>query len=284
VTQVIDAFDILTFDSYRYIVKQQATKIRPVALPAEHGGWSLIIEPIVLGLLVAPSIIGFLIGLGSFFCFLARHPLKVALGDRRKRRGLKRTSLADRFALLYLTFAIVFFAIAIMDADREFLLPLLIAGPLVLVQLLFDALGHSRKLIPEIAGAIAVGSIATAIALAGGWSRPTAYALWIIVACRNVPTFLYLRVLLRRRREKQRATVDGAVIAVQLLALIAVVLLLFFGIAPALPIVVFAILLVRAVVGLLNQTVPAPKKLGISEIAFGALVVLAVGAGYRLGW
>lgn len=265
-------------------MEQQATKIRAVALPAEHGGWALIIEPIVLGLLVAPSMIGLLIGAGSLACFLSRHPLKVALGDRRKGRVLKRTSLADRFALLYMTFAVVFFAIAIMNADREFLLPLLIAGPLVLVQLLYDSLGHSRKLIPEVAGAFAVGSITTAIALAGGWSRPTAYALWIIVACRHVPTILYLRVLLRRRREKQWATLNVGVIAVQLLALLSVVLLLFFGIAPAVAIVVFTILLVRAVIGLLNQTVPAPKKVGISEFVFGAFAVLMVGAGYRLGW
>ena len=265
-------------------MEQHATKIRAVALPAEHGGWSLIIEPIVLGLLVAPSLVGVLIATGSLASFLARHPLKVALGDRRKRRILKRTSLADLFALLYITLAVVFFALLIMRPDRGFLLPLLIAGPLVLVQLLYDALGHSRKLMPEIAGAIAVGSIATAIALAGGWSRPTAYALWIIIACRHVPTILYLRVLLRRRREKQEPGVNAAVIAVQVLALLAVVLLLFFRIAPALAILVFAILLVRACVGLLNEIQPVPKKLGLSEIAFGALVVLAVGAGYRLGW
>jgi hypothetical protein len=263
---------------------EQATKVRAVALPAEHGGWALIIEPIVLGLLVAPSRIGLLIGVGSLACFLARHPVKVALGDRHKNRRLKRTSLADGFALLYMMFAVVCFGIAVVNADREFLLPLLIAGPLVLVQLLFDGLGHSRKLIPEIAGAIAVGSISTAIALAGGWSRPTAYALWIIIVCRHVPTILYLRVLLSRRRTKQRATINGADIAVQSFAVIAVVLLLFFRIAPVSAIAVFAILLIRAVVRLCNRSVPAPKKLGISEIAFGALAVFGVGAGYWLGW
>ena len=259
-------------------------KIRAVALPAEHGGWALIIEPIVLGLLVEPSIGGLFIGVGALACFLARHPLKVATGDRRRNRVLKRTSLADRFALFYAILAIVFFAIAVGRAEQEFFLPLLIATPFLLVQFIYDALGHSRKLIPEIAGALAAGSVATAIALAGGWSKPTAYALWIIVTCRHVPTILYLRVLLSRRRQKQRAMVNGAVVTVQLLALIAVLLLLFFKIAPALAIVVFAILFVRAVIGLLNPSVPVPKKLGISEIAFGAFVVVTVFAGYRLGW
>ena len=264
-------------------METQGTKIRAVALPAEHGGWSLITEPIVLGLLVAPSIGGLFIGLTALSVFLARHPLKVAIGDRRKKRMLNRTSLADRLAILYITLAIVCFTIAAMTVSKEWLLPFVIAVPLVLVQLVYDALGHSRKLIPEIAGALAVGSISTAIALAGGWSMATAYALWIIVACRHAPTILYLRVLLSRRRQRQ-AAVNGPVIAVQLLAVIAVVVLLYFKVAPALAIVVFAILFVRAVIGLLNQTAPAPKKLGISEIAFGAFAVLTVWAGYRLGW
>lgn len=273
------------FKSHRMLMfSSMATKIRAVALPAEHGGWSLIIEPIVLGLLVAPSIGGLFIGVGALACFLARHPLKVAIGDRRRNRVLKRTSLADRFALFYAMLAIVSFAIAVRSVEQAVFLPLLIALPLLLVQFIHDALGHSRKLIPEIAGALAVGSIATAIALAGGWSRPTAYALWVIVACRHVPTILYLRVLLSRRRQEQRTMVNVAVMAVQLLALIIVLLLLFFKIAPVVAIVVFAILFVRAIIGLLNPSVPVPKKLGISEIVFGVFMVVTVFAGYRLGW
>lgn len=263
---------------------QQATSIKAVALPAEHGGWVLIIEPIVLGLLVAPSIGGLFIGTGAFACFLARHPIRLALGDRRKDWTLKRTALADRFALLYITLAVIFFAIAVTKLSKEFFLPLVVAAPLVFVQLIYDGLGYSRGLIPEIAGALAVGSISTAISLAGGWPRQTAYALWIIVACRHVPTILYLRVLLSRRRHRQQVTVNGPVIAVQLLALLAVLFLFLLKIGPAVAVIVFAILFVRAVIGLFNHTAPTPKKLGISEIGFGAFAVLTIGAGYWLGW
>ena len=263
---------------------QQTTRIRAVALPAEHGGWALVIEPMALGILLAPSIGGLFIGVGVLACFLARHPLKVAVGDRRRNRVMKRTSLAERFALFYAVLAVVFFTIAVRRASPESLLPLLIVTPFLVVQFIYDALGQSRKLIPEIAGALAVGSVATAIALAGGWSKPAAYTLWIIVACRHVPTILYLRVLLGRRRHQPRATVNGVAIASQFLALIAVLLLLFFKIAPVLVIVAFAVLLIRAVFGLLNPSVPAPKKLGISEIAFGTFVVLTVFVAYRFGW
>lgn len=217
---------------------EQARNIRAVALPAEHGGWALIIEPIALGLVVAPSIAGFFIGAGALASFLVRHPLKLAVGDRRKNRTLKRTSLADRFVLFYVTLAIVFLVIALATAPGEFLLAFIIAGPLVFIQFLYDAGGHSRKLIPELAGTLAVGSISTAIALAAGWSKPIAFALWIIVACRHVPTILYLRTLLSRRRQKERPTVSGSVIVVQLLPLIAVYLLLTFKIAPVVALVV----------------------------------------------
>ena len=265
-------------------MSQQAISIRAVALPAEHGGWALILEPIVLGLLVAPSLAGLLIGAGAFACFLARHPIKLAIGDRRKPHVLKRTSFADRFALLYLTLAVVFFAFVVANAKKESLLPLVVAVPLVLVQLIYDGLGHSRKLIPEIAGAVAVGSISAAIALAGGWPKTTAYALWIIIACRHVPTILYLRVVLSRRRQQQQETANGPVIAVQLLALLAVLVLSFLKIAPVLALIVFVILFVRALIGLFNQATLTPKKLGISEIAFGAFAVLTIGAGYWFGW
>ena len=265
-------------------MSEQAISIRAVALPAEHGGWALILEPIVLGLLVAPSLAGLLIGAGTFACFLARHPIKLAVGDRRKPHVLKRTSFADRFALFYLTLAVVFFAFVVANTNKESLLPLVVAVPLVLVQLIYDGLGHSRKLIPEIAGALAVGSISTAIALAGGWPKATAYALWIIVACRHVPTILYLRVVLSRRRQRQQVTANGPIIAVQLLALLAVLVLSFLKIAPVLALVVFVILFVRALIGLFIQAALTPKKLGLSEIAFGAFAVLTIGAGYWFGW
>ena len=261
------------------------TKFRAVALPPEHGGWALILEPILLGLLVAPSMVGLFISLAALACFLARHPIKLAIGDRRRKRLLQRTSLANKFALLYATLAVVFFATTIaISAERGFLLPLVIAAPLIFIQLLYDVRGQSRNAIAEIVGALAVGSISTAIALAAGWSKPTAYALWIIVACRHVPTILYLRVLLSRRRQKQGAIGNAVVIVVQVLALIAILFLLFLKIAPSLAILVFAVLSIRAVVGLVNQRELTPKQLGISEIVFGAFAVLTVCAGYLLGW
>ncbi|MFN8095814.1 MAG: YwiC-like family protein [Vicinamibacteria bacterium] len=57
---------------------------RPSSLPAEHGGWGLLAEPIVLGLVLAPSAGGSCLALAALAAFLARHPLRLVLMDRRK--------------------------------------------------------------------------------------------------------------------------------------------------------------------------------------------------------
>jgi hypothetical protein len=261
------------------------TRIKTVAMPAEHGGWALILEPIVLGLLLAPSWRGVLIGLAALSCFLTRHPLKLALSDRLKKRPLPRTALATRFACIYGVMAFLFWILAILDAPKDPFIPFLFAAPFVVVQLSYDAFGHSRKLLPEAAGAIGVGSIATAITLAAGWPKAEAFALWAIVASRHLPTILYLRTRLSARRQAQGSLGIAFVMLMQVVALVVVIFLARKELVPALAIVAFVILAIRAVIGLLSlDTTVAPRKLGIAEFALGAFTVVTVTVGYSLGW
>lgn len=57
-----------------------------VFLPKEHGSWSLALEPLALGLLVAPSLAGGALAGAVLAGFFARRPLKAALA--RKRQGV----------------------------------------------------------------------------------------------------------------------------------------------------------------------------------------------------
>jgi hypothetical protein len=263
----------------------RATRLKTVALPAEHGGWALILEPIVLGLLLAPSFRGVLIGLAALSCFLTRQPLKLALSDQLKGRTLHRTTLTKRFAIIYGITAVVLLAVSFVGGPTDPFIPLLLASPLVVIQLSFDAFGHSRKLLPEAAGAIGVGSIATAITLAAGWPRPEAFALWAIVASRHLPTILYLRKRLSARRQGQGKLGIALVMIMQLVALMAVIFLVREKLVPALAVVAFLVLTIRATMGLFSlSTTTSPKQLGIAEFAFGAFTVLAVTVGYNLGW
>ncbi|HEX7294962.1 MAG TPA: YwiC-like family protein, partial [Pyrinomonadaceae bacterium] len=88
-------------------------RLRPIALPAEHGGWSLLLEPIVLGLVLIPSVGGLWVSFTAISAFLMRHPFKLAVVDWRRKRRYGRTPLAARFALLYFVVAIVSFVSAL---------------------------------------------------------------------------------------------------------------------------------------------------------------------------
>src|SRR6478672_8315211 len=97
-------------------------RVKTIALPAEHGGWGLLFEPIALGLLVAPSIAGFYLALSAVGFFLARHPLTLVVLNRS--RSSPRTALARRFAMLYLAIGIASFIAALVFTQHQFILPL----------------------------------------------------------------------------------------------------------------------------------------------------------------
>ena len=59
---------------------------RSVAVPREHGGWGFLLDPILLGLLVAPSAAGIFLVLLDLASFLARTPLKIVWKDSQSGR------------------------------------------------------------------------------------------------------------------------------------------------------------------------------------------------------
>jgi YwiC-like protein len=62
-----------------------------VALPSEHGGWSLTLEPALLALLVAPNWSGLALAAVAAVAFVVRTPVKCVLVDRWRHRRLPRT-------------------------------------------------------------------------------------------------------------------------------------------------------------------------------------------------
>src|SRR5437764_8878495 len=139
---------------------QNRVRLKTVALPVEHGGWGLSLEPVALGLLVAPSLPGLFLAFATVGAFLTRHPLKIVVADRRRGRRFPRTPVAERFALLYACGAALGLLAAIKTAvGGEFLLPLALSAPLVSVQLIYDAKGRSRELLPEVSGSIVLASV-----------------------------------------------------------------------------------------------------------------------------
>lgn len=256
--------------------------LRSVALPPEHGGWGFLLEPILLGLFVAASWGGLAFGLAVIGAFLARQPIKVAVTDRRRGKRYARTQAAERFAVAYSAVAIMGLALALALHNVTILLPVLLAVPLGVAQMAGTVAGRGRDLIPEVAGALALGAAASSIALAGGASTETALALWAVLAARDVPSILYVRERLKLEKGKPYDT--AGVAATHALAVIAMLALAAAGLVPWLAAGAALILAGRALWGLSRYRKPSPAKtIGFLEVFYGLLTVALAALGYHLG-
>lgn len=258
----------------------KGVRIGAVALPSEHGGWGFCLEPVVLGLLVAPSLAGFLIAVAAILLFLTRQPMKLVATDVRRGKFYPRTSVAFAFMAIYGLPALLLGFAAYRIAGENWVLPLLFALPLFGYQIAWDLRTSSRALLPELIGPVAMASAASAIAIAGGCDRATAYALWAVLAARAVPAVLYVRSRIRLERggDVSRTWVTVAHVA----AMVLLIALLAVRVVPAIALLVFALLLVRCEWGLSPFRHSArPSAIGISELVFGAVTVLVVAAGYH---
>ena len=83
--------------------------LKSLLLPKEHGSWSLAFEPLVLGLLVAPSVGGLGLAAAMIAGFFLRRPLKLAVtlpaADLRRSAARNWALLLGGVALAGLIFA-----------------------------------------------------------------------------------------------------------------------------------------------------------------------------------
>jgi hypothetical protein len=243
---------------------------RAVGVPTEHGGWSLTIEPVVLGLLVAFSWAGLALGVAALLAFLARTPLKVVLVDRWRHRSKPRTRLAARILLAELFVIVALVVLASAGAERIFWGPLVIAAPLVLLELYYDMRSRGRRLVPELAGTIGIGSVAAATALAGGAETDIALSLWCVIAARSIAAIPYVRTQVLRTRTtppplwpSDLAQLCGAAVAVTGWAFAAV------PVAAAGLIVVLGLLNIV----LVRRPPRAAVQIGIQQLVVGVVVI-----------
>jgi hypothetical protein len=245
-----------------------------VAIPSEHGGWSLTLEPSLMGLIVAPSIVGAALAGVALVAFLLRTPLKLALVDLLRHRRMRRTELAAAVAGGYSLLLACLLATVSALGDPSLWQPLAIALPLFLIELAYDIRSKGRRLVPEIVGTVGIGSVAAAIVLADGGSKPLAYGLWFIAASRAVAAVPFVRFQLRRARG-QSARVAGSDAAQALALAIAA-----FGVAvtdvPAAAALAIAGLAAFHIVSARLGVSGAPM-IGAQQVVLGLTVVLITG-------
>jgi hypothetical protein len=255
-------------------------RLRSLALPVEHGGWGFLLEPIVLGLVLCPTPAGAWLSLAAVCAFLARHPLKLVLGDLRRGTRHPRTALAGRVAAVYAAIALAAFVAAL--ASGPVWVPVLLAAPLAALAVLRDACGRSRDLDAELSGAAALAATVAAITLAGGWSLKAALLLWLVLAGRAATAILYVRA--RLRLDRGVAAAPRLAVACHALLLLAGAWLAVRAALPWLAVAALAALLARAAHGVSKRRVQLkPQQLGWQELGFGGLVVLLLALGYGLG-
>jgi YwiC-like protein len=250
--------------------------VRAVAVPDEHGGWGLTLEPVLLGLLVAPSWPGLALALAAFSAFLVRTPLRVVLVDRWRRRSLPRTRVAATVATVELVLLAALAVVVTAAAGPTWLVPVALAVPLVAVELWFDMRSRSRRLVPELAGAVGMAATAAAIVLAAGEGADLAAASWLLLAGRSVAAIPFVRVELDRWRHGTAPVVVSDLACVVGVAVAVAAVLVDDRLVPG----AVAVAALSALQAAVVRRPPVPAKvLGVGELVAGLVVVVAAAGG-----
>ncbi len=265
------------------MMKQEPSNVRlkSIALPVEHGSWAFLLEPILLALLLTPSPAAFWLSVAALGVFLIHQPMKIALKDHLKGKRYPRTPWAERFAGLYAALGISAGIFVLLTAQGPFWIPIVLAVPFASLQMLYAARGQGREILPEILGAIALGAVLPAAALANTWAVGPALVLWLIPAVRAITSIYYVRVRLRQERGEPAPVarvVEAHALALAFFTGLAILRWIHWLVPVAM-----VLLLVRAWYGLSSYHLIVPAKVvGFQEMGYGLLTVLLVAISYRL--
>ena len=257
----------------------ERSHLRAVAVPSEHGGWGLTIEPIVLGVLLASSLAGVMIGTATLLAFLSRTPIKVVLVDRHRRRWLPRSRVALTVSIVEVFAMAALVVAATVLAGWSWWVPVLVAAPMIAVELWYDARSHGRRLVPELLGAIGVAASVASIAVAGGAEPELAAGAWLILAARVVGSIPFVRAQIGFLRRGVPGTLSIVFAQVASIAVGVVAVALDTRLAPG-----FGAVVALAVF----QALSAPRRpasakvLGLTQMALGFALVFITGIGVAL--
>ena len=263
-------------------VQRSKIPAKSVALPVEHGAWGFLFEPLLAGVILAPSPAALFISIFVVGAFLMRQPLKFYLGDRLARKTLPRTGLARRFVIIFGAITGVGLLGTLLFAPLTSLLPFVAAAPIVAYLISQDLARQSREMVPELLAAGALASSIAVVTLAGGFAPIQAFAFWSLMVARLIPSVLYVRSRLRLEKGKPYSTLASTATHIAAIALAAS--LYSYGLGSLLTIVFSAFLAGRAIYGLSGrETSKTAKKLGVLEVVYGVIYALTLVTGHYTG-
>lgn len=147
---------------------------------------------------------------------------------------------------------------------------MLVAAPLFAVALWFDMRSRSRHLVPEIAGSVAIASVASAGALAGGAAWTLAVGAWVILCARVFTSIPHVRAQVLRIHGRLAPPVPG--VAGDLAALgAAVAAVLLEGSLVVGAVAIVGLVVVQRIT--LGRPPRPAKILGVRQMILGFAVV-----------
>lgn len=261
-----------------------------IVFPSEHGSWSLMLTPFIIGMGVgllnpAPgagwAVMFSLLAVLAFF--LIRQPVNLWL---RVRRGKARQSDKDVavfwIALLAALVALCGIGLIVMDRTIIFWL---VAPAAIMLSL---TLGLTVLTGPRHLGVEVLGVIGLAISALAGYVAATnqldslAWMLWGISAAHNVISVLYVRLRVDQQHGRDTRRQAGWVIVAHIVTFALLIAGAATGWLPWLAVVPIGFLLIRALAaGFKRQHITNVQRFGFTEmglaLAFAAVVILAYG-------
>jgi hypothetical protein len=266
---------------------------KSLVVPTEHGAWSWLLVPWLVGAVVGlaapagaplPGLALLLTLIGGLCAYMIRQPATAALRIRQGRGRQADRSLALGWAVGFGLISL-FCLLGLFLLGRTALLGLAVPFAAILVAYLLAARSGRaamRSLSMELAGAAGLALTAPAAYIAAtGALAPVALALWALMALQNAMGVLYVRQRLadsKQRDANRRLTLWGHVAAFA-----AVVAAGVLGWTPLLAAVPFAGFLVRALWAVRQpRPVPNIKRFGFTEVGVELLGGALIAAGYLL--
>jgi hypothetical protein len=233
----------------------------------------------MLGLALAPSITGLLLGVAALSAFLLRHPLETVLNDLLRGQPGDRTRTALIVAICYLATALAMLGAALQVGTHMFWPTLVAALALGIAQHVLSLRAPKRVLLRQAAGVASLMGLAPTIALAGGWMLSDTLILWGLLLAWAVPTTVYLSTRIRRARGERIAILPA--VDAHVAGLTFVVALVLSRHTSTLMIIPLALMLARAAYGLRPGAVRTHASvIGVQEAAFSLMLVVGLTFGY----
>jgi hypothetical protein len=158
-------------------------------LPAEHGSWFMLGFPLLLGLLLRPSLAALCLGLAAFSLFLARPPLRRVLSGQRN-------PLQVRALILFGSIGALGGVATLVLSGPRFLIPLACVAPLILLALRADLQRAVRSLAVELAAQGAFAGLAATMLVAAGSPLGAAGRVWLFTTLVGGANLAHVRRLL----------------------------------------------------------------------------------------